>query len=84
MISPPAQSPLDPALAENIRELAELAREIGADAVTILRQPNLCRLPLGVDNGHGPAGPLGDLKSPITLIIQFPATDGGTQRVELL
>lgn len=86
-------SDIDPALSENLRELADLAREAGADQVILLRNLANTQLTWQLANLDRPAEPGATLivqtvlplpDSGALLVIRFPATDGGEKPIEVL
>ncbi len=82
---------VDPALAENLAQLAEMAREIGAAQIYLVRDVRGAALQLHLHpiqeqqhitvsvSTHLPLPDAGSL-----LVICFPAGDGGTMPVEAL
>lgn len=81
--------PTDPALSAHLAELAELAREIGAAEVMIIRRPGKAQLNLRFDERVGgnsikifdfahPGNPAG-----VLVVLRFSASDGGAAGVEV-
>ena len=80
----------DPALRDHLDELTELAREIGAAAVTIIRQPAKAQLYLDWQKRivDGNQVKILDFASPrrpagLLVVLRFPASDGGETGVEV-
>jgi len=70
--------PTEPALAENLREIVDIAKECGAAEVVAVRQPGAWSRIVFV----GGQFVLPDCG--LVLLVCFPATDGGERRVEVL
>lgn len=82
------QPNIDPALADHLTELAELAREIGATGVTIIRRPGKAQLNLRFDErAEGNSIKILDFAYPgkpagVLVVLRFPQSDGGKSGVE--
>jgi hypothetical protein len=80
---------VDPALRAHLAELTELAREIGAVEVIVIRRPQVAELIIDLGGpyvetwqlaGDGPAGPL---PAGVLVVLRFPQSDGGAAGVEV-
>lgn len=80
---------IDPALSEHLDELAALAREIGAEGVTIIRKPGKAQLNLRFDERvEGNSIKIIDFAHPgkpagVLVVLRFPQSDGGGAGVEV-
>lgn len=87
---------IDPALYEQIQEIAEIAREIGAGRCLVVRGAKQATLTLDMmDTAKlktlltekatiGISSTLPILAGGTVLILEFPASDGGEQPIEIL